>query len=449
MTTRSLPGVEPAAVPAGGPADDRLVPSPALRAMFSVVVQRELVTKLKDKTFIFSTIFLLVLVGVSIAVPALLRDDNPKVTVGTVGADAAAVVADATRLGERLSQEGQEGGVRTGTPVDAAALGVSPARVEARAFPDVAAVEAALRAGTVDGALVPASGVASGGDLQLVADTSVPEELSSLVAIISRDRALTGSLQGAGLDAAGAERALAEASASAPAQRLLDPSSTDRGLAIGLGAIFAAIFFLASLVFGMAIAQSVVEEKQSRVVEILVAAVPVRVLLAGKVAANTLLAFGQTALLVGMGIAAAGLAGQGDVVSVVLRTGGWFLLFFVLGFTMLATLWAASGALASRVEDLNATTVPMQTLVMLPFFAAVWVTDPGTFMRVLSYVPLTAPVSMPQRLILGDAAWWEALISAAIVLATAAAVVQVAARIYRHNLLRTAGRTPWRQALRG
>jgi ABC-2 type transport system permease protein len=203
------------------------------------------------------------------------------------------------------------------------------------------------------------------------------------------------------------------------------------------------------MLFGLSIAQSVVEEKQSRVVEILVAAVPVRALLAGKVAANTLLALGQTVLLAAVGMAGAGITGHSDLITLILRTGGWFLLFFVLGFTMLASLWAAAGAVASRLEDLNATTMPLQILLYLPLFGALWVREPGLLMRVLSYVPFTSPLSMPQRLLLGDAAWWEALLSALIVLGTTAAMVAVAARLYERNVLRTAGRTPWRQAWNG
>ena len=428
-------------LPSGGteadPADRS--PAPTLASLVGVVAQRELLVKLRDKTFIFSTIFLLVMVALSIAVPTLLDQGNPTLKVGTVGPAAAAVAGDAARLGNAAAVD------------DSAAAGLDAARVESRTFPDVAAAEAAVRAGSIDAAIVPASGTGSGAGtagagLELVGGSKVPAELTPLVTAAARTRALTGALQGAGLSPADATRALATASSSAPAERLLDPPAHDRNVAFGLSAAFAFVFFLASFLFGLSIAQSVVEEKQSRVVEILVAAVPVRALLAGKVAANTVLALGQTVLLAGVGMAAAGLAGQGDVIGLILRTAGWFLLFFVLGFTMLATLWAAAGAIASRLEDLNATTVPLQMLVYIPFFAALWVREPGPLMRVLSYVPFTAPLSMPQRLALGDAAWWEALLSAAIVLATAAALVGVAARLYERNVLRTAGRTPWREA---
>lgn len=81
-----------------------------------------------------------------------------------------------------------------------------------------------------------------------------------------------------------------------------------------------------------------------------------------------------------------------------------------------------------------------------PFFLGVYVTSPGTLLTVLSYVPFTAPLSMPRRLLIGDAAWWEALVSAGIIAATTAALVVLASRLYRGSLLRTGSKTSLRAA---
>jgi ABC-2 type transport system permease protein len=114
---------------------------------------------------------------------------------------------------------------------------------------------------------------------------------------------------------------------------------------------------------------------------------------------------------------------------------------------MLACLWAAAGALANRQEDLQATAVPLQVLVFVPFFAATYVYSPGTVLTTMSYVPFTAPIAMPRRLALGDAAWWEAGLSALIVAATALLLVALATRIYERSLLRSGGRLGWGAAL--
>jgi ABC-2 type transport system permease protein len=223
----------------------------------------------------------------------------------------------------------------------------------------------------------------------------------------------------------------------APAQRLLEPPSKNTDLALASSTAFALLFFLTTFLFGMAIAQSVVEEKQSRIVEILVAAAPVRVLLAGKVLGNTALALGQIALFVAVGLAGASVAGQSGLVSLLLRSSPWFLIFFLLGFLLLACLWAAAGALANRQEDLQATTMPLQVLVFVPFFAAAYVYTPGTLLTTLSYIPFTAPIAMPRRLGLGDAAWWEGALAALVVAAAAVLLVGVATRIYERSLLQS------------
>jgi ABC-2 type transport system permease protein len=85
--------------------------------------------------------------------------------------------------------------------------------------------------------------------------------------------------------------------------------------------------------------------------------------------------------------------------------------------------------------------------VFAGLFAGVYVYSPGPLLTVLSYVPFTAPLTMPRRLLIGDAAWWEAVLSAGIMLVTAAALVALAARIYQRALLRTGSRTTWTTAL--
>ena len=127
---------------------------------------------------------------------------------------------------------------------------------------------------------------------------------------------------------------------------------------------------------------------------------------------------------------------------------GWFVPFFVIGFVMLAALWAVAGALVSRVEEIAASAAPLQMLVILPFFAVVFLGHNKSALTVLSYVPFSAPTAMPIRLFLGQAQPWEPLLSLLILLDTAVASVGLGARLYSSSLLRT-GRTKlavaWRQ----
>ncbi|BCL17427.1 ABC transporter permease [Micromonospora sagamiensis] len=227
-----------------------------------------------------------------------------------------------------------------------------------------------------------------------------------------------------------------------PAVELLDPNAMDPVLAFLVPYAFAFVFFVTSLTFGLQIAQSVTEEKQTRIVEILVAAVPVRALLAGKVVGGAVLAFGQIALIAVVAYAGTAAAdAPGNLLALLGPAIGWFLPFFVVGFVMLAALWAAVGALVSRQEDIGGASTPVQMIVMLPFFAVVFLQDNPTAMTLLSYLPVSSPTAMPVRLFTGDAAGWEPFLSLAALAVTAVAMVFVGARIYEGSLLRTSGRT--------
>ena len=232
-----------------------------------------------------------------------------------------------------------------------------------------------------------------------------------------------------------------------PPVELLDPDALPSGLVYLVAFGFAIVFFTAAMTFGPTIAQSVVEEKQTRVVEILLAAVPTRVLFTGKVLGTAVLAFGQIALIAAMAIVGLTVTGQDELLVGLGAAVVWFVVFFIVGFVMLASMFAATGAMVSRTEDLGATTTPVTMLVMLPYFAVIFFNDNPLVVTILSYVPFSAPVAMPLRLFLGTAEWWEPLLSLGILAVTTVALIAVGVRIYENSLLRLGARVPWREAL--
>ncbi|POH63528.1 MULTISPECIES: ABC transporter permease [Cryobacterium] len=234
-----------------------------------------------------------------------------------------------------------------------------------------------------------------------------------------------------------------------PAVELLDPAEQGGFLVYIVALGFGLVFFMSALTFGSTIAQSVVEEKQTRVVEILMSAIPVRALLAGKVVGNSIMALGQIvaiALLVGIGMAVTGqrvlLADLGPAI-------GWFAVFFAFGFVMIAALFAATASMVSRQEDVGSTTAPVTYLVMIPYFLVIFFNDNPLVMAIMSYVPFSAPVGMPVRIFLGSAEWWEPVLALIILAVTTAGVIILGSRIYRNSLLRMGGRVTIKQALRG
>ena len=280
---------------------------------------------------------------------------------------------------------------------------------------DVAAAEALVRDGTVAAAVVPDDSLLG---VSVIALDSPPSDVMSALSV-------------------------------SPAVELLEPAAQGGFLVYLVALGFGLVFFMSALTFGSTIAQSVVEEKQTRVVEILMTTIPVRALLAGKVVGNSIMAFGQIvaiALLVGIGMAITGqrvlLADLGPAI-------GWFAVFFAFGFVMIAALFAATASMVSRQEDVGTTTAPVTYLVMLPYILVIIFNDNPLVMAIMSYVPFSAPVGMPVRIFLGTAEWWEPILSLVILAFTTAGVILFGSRIYRNSLLRMGGRVTYKQALRG
>ncbi len=234
-----------------------------------------------------------------------------------------------------------------------------------------------------------------------------------------------------------------------PTVELLDPGAVDPTIAYLVAFGFGIVFFMSAITFGTTIAQSVVEEKQTRVVEILLSTVSARALLTGKVIGNSVLAFGQIVAIAALATLGLLLTGQRVLLGGLGSSVIWFVVFFAIGFVMLAALFAATAALVSRAEDIGSVTTPVTMLVMIPYFLVIFFNSNPTVLAIMSYVPFSAPVGMPMRVFLGTAQWWEPFVSLAILLATAALAVWIGERMYRNSLLKTGSRVPWGEALRG
>jgi ABC-2 type transport system permease protein len=288
--------------------------------------------------------------------------------------------------------------------------------LDARTVDTVAEAEKLVRDGKVDAAVVPADGSPLG--VQVIALDSAPQSVIAQLSV-------------------------------SPDVKVLEPPKQNGALVYLVALGFGLVFFMSAITFGSTIAQSVVEEKQTRVVEILMSTIPVRTLLAGKVLGNSILAFGQIALiaiLAGVGLLA---TGQSALLGVLGAPLIWFVVFFAFGFVLLASLFAAAASLVSRQEDVGSVTTPVMMLVMIPYFLVIFFNSNPLVLGIMSYVPFSAPVGMPMRLFLGTAQWWEPLLSLVILLLSTAAVIALGSRIYSNSLLRTGGRVKLSDALAG
>lgn len=215
-------------------------------------------------------------------------------------------------------------------------------------------------------------------------------------------------------------------------------------VADAVGFVFVFLFYLASLMFGMQLAGSVIEEKQSRIVEIIAAAIPVRQLLAGKVAGNTILAMLQVVLYVAIGLVGMSFTPYASFVPDISGPVVWFIAFFFAGFVALACLWAVAGSLASRTEDLQSTATPLTMLMVVMFFGGIFLD--GRAAVIASYIPPVSAVVMPTRILAGGIEWWEPVLALGLLAVFAAVAVAAGERLYRRALLRTGGKVSIRQA---
>ena len=397
-----------------GPAD-----APRTGAAWRIVAAREVMVKLRDRNFIISTLTTLGIIIVAFGLSFLLGGQSQEKTLAVTSGEAAAIA-------DRASS------TESGAPSPAAPGGIE---LSVAQFPDEVAAEQAVRDGDADAALLgePGSWVLVGDD---GVDSGIDGAVGTVVAADALDR-----------NAAAAGATVADLTAgSVVDERLLSPEgAANEGAQYIAGFVFVFLFYLAAILFGYAIANSVVEEKQSRIVEILAAAIPLRQLLIGKVVGATVLALGQMVLFVGIGLIGLTFTDYTSLLPAVAGAAAWYLVLFVIGFAALACLFAVAGAMATRAEDVQSTSSPLLALIMIASFGGLFVQ--GTWQVVASYVPIMSTVSMPIRLVNGTASWWEPVVAVLITLVAAVAVMWVAERVYRRSLMQTGGKLTYRQAL--
>ncbi|WP_067812906.1 ABC transporter permease [Nocardia inohanensis] len=382
--------------------------------VWRIVAQREILVKLRDRNFLISTGITMLLLIASLVVSALVGGRTETVDIAVTGQGATEVIELAGQLAEQADAKKSFAVHELG---------------------NTAAVEQQVRDDSAEAGLVPAQP----GGWQLLGKTGENDAVNTYVGAAVRQLAIARNAAAAGLS-------LEQLGQGATVNYVvLEPDSVDEGLAKIAAVVFGFLFYLASILFGLSIAQSVVEEKQNRIVEILASAIPLRQLLIGKVLGNAVMAFGQLLLFVGAGLAGLAATGKGDQISQIGGAAGWFVVFFVVGFLALASLWAVAGAVATRNEDLQATSTPLTMFLMAVLFAGIFLS--GTALTIASYVPIVSVVAMPSRLAAGTANWWEPLIALAIMGAATYGTVVLAEKIYRRSLMQTQGRISIRQAL--
>lgn len=386
----------------------------ARRRMWPIVARREFVERARDRGFQVSTaITLLLLVGVIVISAAFNRPTSFDLVVVGAGSEV---------LG---------GEVRVAADV----LGFE---VHVLALPDRAKAERAVDAGNADAALV-------NGDAIVVRDEP-PQQLVGLIQAVSFRERSRQALMAAGLTDDQVDAALVQRPLPVDALEPVDARRSESATVAFVGVL---LLYGQLFAYGYWVAAGVVEEKSSRVVEVLLATLRPSHLLRGKILGIGLLGLLQLLLIGLVGLFASNAVGSLEFPSGAIATMGVVLVWFVLGFFFYAGLFAVAGSIVTRQEDLQTTMTPLTILILASFFIGLSATsDPDSTLAVVaSLLPFSSPLVMPTRIVLGDAAPWEVVASLAISVGSTAALIPIATKIYSRALLRP-GRVRIRQVLR-
>ena len=372
-----------------------------------LVAMREVVERGRSKGYLGSLLFTVFLLVAGFVLPTVFLGNPDAVKLALVGEPPA----------------GLEVTIR-------AVAAAFDADLEISTVPDRIAAETAVKDRTIDAAL------------------DVPADLSSAGELIVLEEA-SATLQGIVGQAVIALRA--GTNAQPPTISALEPPSAEDVTAIIFANAGIILMFIGIFSYGTWVLTGVVEEKQSRVVEVVLATVRPRDLLMGKVLGIGLLALAQLLVLVIAGVAFAQFSGQltlppttaGAVVQLV----GWF----ILGFAFYSTAMGVLGALASRVEEASNASMPVTMSATLAYILSiVFVTQEpaGLLARIMTFLPPAAPMVVPLRVALGEIEAWEIVVSVALMLASIWLLFAIGGRVYSGAVLQTGGQIRLRDAWR-
>lgn len=279
----------------------------------------------------------------------------------------------------------------------------------------------------------------------LVWDRRVDLEIAALLqaALQSQDILIRG--QGLGLSDAEIGELLRPLDVG---ERFADAPKASTGLTTTVAFIGLMAAFMLPQIYGQLTMMSVVEEKSTRVIEILLSHIRPRTLLFGKVAGIGALAIAQLLVVVGGLVAALLLTKAIDVPRSIWQFVPIIVVSIIGGLAIYNTLFALLGSLISRQEDASQVMMPVFIPLMAGYFvgqAAVFGNAESTLVKILTLFPLTAPMLLPVRVAREAIAPWEIAASLILLALGVWLLLRIAGRVYEFTLLHTGSRVGWGQ----
>lgn len=386
-----------------------------------LVARREILERGRSRGFILSVFLTTALVIGSIIVPTVLFGGDNVTRIGLV---------DPAPTGLPAAIE--------------ATASVARHEIELVSVADRAAAQAALERDDIAIAVVVPADLSGSGE------TIYQEERDALLDSIVGS-AIVGLRVEAVLAESNVDQAALVAAQAPPTATELDPQTSADQAKFLLANIGTILILVSIFSFGFTVLTGVVEEKQSRVVEVVLATVRPSDLLMGKVLGIGVLGLVQLAVFVAAGGAAALATDQFVLPATTPAAILLLVVWFILGYTLYSTVLGFLGALASRMEEASNASTPVTMVAMVSYFVAIFgvVDDPdGTIATVATFLPPSAPMVVPLRAAFDAIAPWEIGLSIVVTLAAIYGLFLVGGRVYAGAALQTTGRMKLRDAWR-
>lgn len=389
------------------------------RRAVGLVARREINSRMRTKSFVLSTLGLVLALGVYTLIILFSKEGPTKVGLDR---DTAALRPVLTAVADRASDVDYEF-----VTVDG----------------DGERAEKLLRDGDLSAVL---SGDTSRPTMTVERETD--DDLLAVVnAAVAQERT-TLELEREGVDPVDFAQRVAS---SATETRALEPSGNSAAEQFALILSSTGLLYFFFIVYGIMLAQGVVEEKTSRVVELLLSSIRPWQLLAGKLIGVAVVGVTQLVLLGGAAVVLAEGTGAISLPTAVAGTLVTMGVWFLLGFFLFAAMLAAAAARVSRQEDLQAVVQPVMVLITTPFVLGISLLSKNAHDPViewLSLVPPLSPILMPARMLLGIAPVWQVAVSLVLAVAALAGLTRIAGRMYANSVLRSGSRVPLAESLR-
>ena len=396
-----------------------------------LVARREILERVRGRIFRVGTIIILLIVAGAIVIPKIHSNSTtPPQQVGVVGGSGGTAASAASAAS--VTQVVKYSGKQAQTPVHVVSE------------PSVQSAEAALRSGKLDVVVVDGHKIVTN---QPVAGST--SDTATLVQVLAPELGVLNSYEAAGLTPQ--QIGQVAQSHAVPVESLQPNHNAKRGVNKGTSVIGVVLIFLMLTQYNTWILMGVMQEKASRVVEVLLATVRPVQLLGGKVLGIGLVALGQAALIVATAFIVSKAVGS----SLLNGTGPVLILsdlvWLVLGYAFYCWLYAAAGSMAERQDQVQTLALPLSLPILIAYIYSITVAstgNPSLLFKVLAYFPPTAPFAMPVLVGLNQVAWWQFLISCALAIVGTAVMAWFAAGVYRRAVLQSGQRVSVR-SLRG